>query len=81
MEPVDGVSSHKWELGLYWYQEIKDSGTNFFFEKLPHGQYTFKYRLRVASAGSFRASPATVQPLYAPEFNGYSSGVILKSIK
>lgn len=73
-EPVDQVSQHKYELGIYWYEEIRDSGTNFFFEKLPHGQYTFRYRIRAAIAGKFRAGPATIQPLYAPEFVGFSEG-------
>lgn len=73
-EPVDGTSKHKWDLGIYWYEEIRDSGTNFFFERLPQGQYTFKYRVRASTAGKFRAGPATIQPLYAPEFVGFSEG-------
>lgn len=77
-EPIDQVSQHKWDLGIYWYEEIRDNGTNFFFERLPHGQYTFKYRIRAAIAGKFRAGPATIQPLYAPEFVGFSEGHELK---
>lgn len=76
-EPIDGVSTHKWEFGLSWYEEIRDSGTNFFFEKLPQGQYTFRYRIRASTAGEFKTSPATIQPLYAPEFYGFSQGHIL----
>jgi alpha-2-macroglobulin len=74
-EPVDGNSKHKWDLGIYWYEEIRDSGTNFFFENLPQGEYTFKYRLRATTAGDYKVSPATVQPMYAPEFAAYSSGL------
>jgi alpha-2-macroglobulin len=74
-EPVDGNSKHKWDLGIYWYEEIRDSGTNFFFESLPQGEYTFKYRLRATTAGEYKVSPATVQPMYAPEFAAYSSGL------
>ncbi len=77
-EPVDQVSQHKWDLGIYWYEEIRDNGTNFFFERLPHGQYTFKYRIRASIAGKFRAGPAMIQPLYAPEFVGFSEGHELK---
>jgi uncharacterized protein YfaS (alpha-2-macroglobulin family) len=73
-EPIDGTSKHKWDLGIYWYEEIRDSGTNFFFERLPQGQYTFKYRIRASTAGKFRAGPAVIQPLYAPEFVGFSEG-------
>jgi len=73
-EPVDTTSKHKWDLGIYWYEEIRDSGTNFFFENLPVGEYTFKYRIRAAVAGTFKVGPATVQPMYAPEFTAYSAG-------
>ena len=34
-EPTSVNSRHKWDLGIYWYEEIRDSGTNFFFEHLP----------------------------------------------
>jgi uncharacterized protein YfaS (alpha-2-macroglobulin family) len=67
-------SGHKWDLGIYWYEEIRDSGTNFFFEHLPQGEYAFKYRIRASMAGEFQVSPATLQPMYAPEFAAYSSG-------
>ncbi|MBM4394906.1 MAG: hypothetical protein FJ087_04370 [Deltaproteobacteria bacterium] len=76
-EPEGAVSRHRWEQGIYWYEEIRDSGTNFFFESLPQGEYTFKYRVRAATAGTFKAAPATVQPMYAPEFNAYSAGTVL----
>jgi uncharacterized protein YfaS (alpha-2-macroglobulin family) len=76
-EPDSPVSRHKWELGIYWYEEIRDSGTNFFFESLPQGEYNFKYRIRAATAGTFKVAPATVQPMYAPEFTAYSAGAVL----
>jgi uncharacterized protein YfaS (alpha-2-macroglobulin family) len=34
--------------------------------------------LRANLAGTFRVGPATVQSMYAPEFNAYSSGTVLK---
>lgn len=77
-EPVGNLSRHKWDLGLYWYEEIRDSGTNFFFERIPQGEYTFKYRIRAATNGTFKVAPATVQPMYAPEFSAYSSGAVLR---
>jgi uncharacterized protein YfaS (alpha-2-macroglobulin family) len=77
-EPESNVSRYKWDLGIVWYEEIRDSGTNFFFEQLPVGEYNFKYRIRAAMAGTFRVGPATVQSLYAPEFNAYSAGHVLR---
>ncbi len=76
-EPVSATSSYKWDLGIGWYEEIRDSGTNFFFDWLPAGEYTFKYRLRVAMAGEFKVAPAVMQSMYAPEFTAYSSGAAI----
>jgi uncharacterized protein YfaS (alpha-2-macroglobulin family) len=76
-EPTSSKSGHKWNLGLAWYEEIRDSGTNFFFERLPQGQYTFAYRMQASMAGSFKIAPATVQPLYAPDFAAFSQGHVL----
>jgi len=47
---------------------------NFFFEWLPQGEYDLSYRLRATTAGRFRAAPATLQSMYAPEFSAFSSG-------
>jgi alpha-2-macroglobulin len=77
LEPENVLSRWKWDLGIAWYEETRDSATNFFFERLPVGEYTFKYRLRANMAGTFRVGPATVQSLYAPEFNAYSAGSVL----
>ncbi|MCB1035683.1 MAG: hypothetical protein KDD47_17815, partial [Acidobacteria bacterium] len=76
-EPESLTSGYKWGLGIGWYEEVRDSGENFFFDHLPVGEYTFKYRVRAATAGTFRVGPATVQPMYAPEMVAYSSGARL----
>ncbi len=76
-EPVALASGYKWDLGLGRYEEIRDSGTNFFMEWLPQGEYTLKHRIRCAMAGTFKAAPATLQSMYAPEFAAYSAGALL----
>lgn len=73
-EPEDRLSGHHWDLGLVRYQEIRDSCTNFFFEWLPQGEFTLKYRLRATTAGAFKCNPATLQSMYAPEFAAFSNG-------
>ena len=73
-EPENATSRYLWDLGVVRYQEFRDSGTNFFFERLPPGEYTMKYRVRAATAGTFRVGPATLQSMYAPEFTAYSAG-------
>src|SRR6185436_7734955 len=77
-EPEHAVSRYRYDLGISWYEETRDSGANFFFDRLPVGEYTFKYRVRASMAGTFRVGPATVQSMYAPEFNAYSAGAMLK---
>ncbi len=76
-EPETAVSRFKWNLGVGWYEEVRDSGASFFFEELPAGEYTFTYRIRASMAGVFKVAPATVQSMYAPEFNAYSLGAEL----
>lgn len=73
-EPENSVSRHRWEYGIVWYEEIRDSGANFFFEHLPQGEYNFTYRIRANMNGDFRVGPATLQSMYAPEFSAFSSG-------
>lgn len=78
LEPEAAVSRYKWDLGLVYYEEVRDSGMNFFFERLPVGEYLFKYRLRANMGGTFRVGPATVQSMYAPEFNAFSAGHVVQ---
>ncbi|HLF56955.1 MAG TPA: alpha-2-macroglobulin family protein [Thermoanaerobaculia bacterium] len=77
LEPDTASSGWRWDLGLVFYEETRDSGTNFFFERLPAGEYTLEYRLRANVAGTFRAAPAELQSMYAPEFTAYSAGAEL----
>lgn len=76
-EPAKSVSGYNWNFGISWYEEVRDSGENFFFEQLPRGEYTFRYSIRAALAGTFKAAPATIQPMYAPEFAAYSAGRLI----
>ncbi len=76
-EPERLHSGWKWEI-LPVYEEIRDSGANFFFEWLPAGEYTFSHRLRVNLAGTFRVAPAELQSMYAPEFTAYSAGNVVR---
>jgi uncharacterized protein YfaS (alpha-2-macroglobulin family) len=73
-EPEALRSGWRWDLGIAAYEEIRDSGSNLFFEGLPAGEYTFRYRLRAVMAGTFKVAPAVLQSMYAPEFGAYSAG-------
>ncbi len=73
-EPLESSSGYQYDLGLVRYQEVRDSGMNFFLEQLPTGEYTLKHRIRANMAGEFRTHPAVLQSFYAPEFNAFSRG-------
>ena len=73
-EPVDVLSTYKWQDGLGYYQSTKDAATNFFFDRLPKGIYIFEYDVRVNNKGSFSAGVTTIQSMYAPEFTSHSIG-------
>jgi len=80
-EPVDALSSYKYQDGLSYYQVTKDVATNFFISHLNKGSYVFEYELRVAQPGSFSAGTASVQCMYAPEFNAHSEGLRMKILR
>ncbi|CAA6821939.1 MAG: Unknown protein, partial [uncultured Thiotrichaceae bacterium] len=73
-EPDAQTSGYRWQTGIGYFEEIRDSGINYFFERLPKGEYSFKYRVRATTAGTYRMAPAQIQSMYAPEFTAYSSG-------
>ena len=73
-EPVDALSTYKYQDGLYYYQVTKDVATNFFISELNKGNYVFEYKLRVAQPGNFSTGITSVQCMYAPEFNAHSQG-------
>ncbi|EDM44186.1 hypothetical protein SCB49_04135 [unidentified eubacterium SCB49] len=75
LEPIDVISTYKYQDGLGYYQATKDASTNFFFDTLRKGIYVFEYDLRVNNAGTFSNGITTIQSMYAPEFSSHSEGV------
>lgn len=65
---------------LWFYEEPRDSLSNFFMSWLPHGEYILRYRLRPTKPGTYRIGAATLQPMYAPEMTAHSDGFILNVI-
>jgi uncharacterized protein YfaS (alpha-2-macroglobulin family) len=78
MEPVNVLSTYKWQGGLGYYESTKDASTNFFFNWLPKGTYVFEYPLFITHAGNYSAGITTIQCMYAPEFTSHSEGVRVK---
>ncbi len=77
LEPVNVISSYKWQGGLVYYESTKDAATNFFFNYLPKGKYVFEYPLNVSHQGDFSNGVTTIQCMYAPEFTAHSEGIRL----
>ncbi len=75
MEPVNVLSSYKWQGGLGYYESTKDASTNFFFSYLRKGTYVFEYTLFATHAGNFSNGITTIQCMYAPEFSSHSEGI------
>lgn len=75
MEPVNVLSTYKWQGGLGYYESTRDASTNFFFSWLPKGTYVFEYPLFVTHTGDFSNGVTSIQCMYAPEFTSHSEGV------
>ncbi len=78
MEPVNVISSYKWQGGLGYYESTKDASTSFFFSYLPKGTYVFEYPMFVTHTGNFSNGITNIQCMYAPEFSSHSEGVRVK---
>lgn len=74
-EPVNVLSSYKWQDGLGYYEATGDASTNFFISYLSKGTYVFEYPVRVSQKGQFSNGISTIQCMYAPEFTSHSAGM------
>jgi uncharacterized protein YfaS (alpha-2-macroglobulin family) len=77
-EPINVLSQHKYQDGLWYYENTRDAATNFFMDYLRKGTYVFEYPLRVTHKGDFSNGITTIQCMYAPEFASHSEGVRVK---
>ncbi len=75
MEPINVISSYKYQDGLGYYESTRDASTNFFFSWLPKGTYVFEYSLFASHTGNYSNGITTIQCMYAPEFTSHSEGV------
>jgi hypothetical protein len=77
-EPVNVLSNYKYQDGLAYYESTKDTATHFFIDYLPKGNYVFEYSVRVQHRGKYPTGYASIQCLYAPEFNSHSENINLE---
>jgi hypothetical protein len=74
-EPVDVLSGWRWGDGVGWYLSVRDTSTQFFFERMPRGTHVLEYSLRVAHAGTASTGFASIRSRYAPEFAARSASL------
>lgn len=74
-EPMNVISRYKYQDGLGYYESTRDIATHFFMDYLRKGTYVFEYPLRATHKGVFQNGIATIQCMYAPEFNSHSEGI------
>jgi len=74
-EPLNMLSSYKYQNGVGYYESTKDASTNFFISNLPKGTYVFEYNLRANNAGNFSNGITQLQCMYAPEMAAHSEGI------
>ena len=71
-EPVNVLSRYRYQDGLAYYESTRDTATHFFMDYLPKGTYVFEYSTRIQHRGLYQSGMATIQCMYAPEFNSHS---------
>jgi hypothetical protein len=74
-EPVNVLSHYKYQDGLAYYESTKDTASHFFIDYLPKGTYVFEYSTRVVHRGQYQTGIASIQCMYAPEFNSHSESL------
>ena len=77
-EALDALSGHLFGAGLSAYMEPRDARVDFFIRSLSRGTHTLRYQLRAETPGTFKALPATVTGVYAPELRGNSEDIQLR---
>jgi hypothetical protein len=79
-EPVNVLSRYRYQDGLGYYESTRDTATHFFMDYLPKGVYVFEYSTRVQHKGKYQTGIASIQCMYAPEFNSHSESFVLDSL-
>jgi uncharacterized protein YfaS (alpha-2-macroglobulin family) len=76
-EPVNVLSQYKYQDGLGYYESTRDTASHFFIDYLRKGVYVFEYSTRIQHKGKYQTGVASIQSMYAPEFNSHSQSFVL----
>lgn len=81
MEPVNVLSGYRWQDGLGYYESTRDASSSFFIDHLRKGTYIFTYPMHLTHAGIFSAGIASIESMYAPEFNSHSASMHIRVVQ
>ena len=76
-EPVDQTSGYRYQEGVGYYRETRDSATNLFFDHLNKGVHVITYDVFATTPGTFSSGVATIQSQQAPEMSAHSAGQMI----
>ena len=76
-EPVNVLSQYKYQDGLAYYENTRDTATHFFIDYLPKGTYVFEYSTRVQLRGEYQTGVAEIQCMYTPKNKNHNGSVQL----
>jgi uncharacterized protein YfaS (alpha-2-macroglobulin family) len=76
-EPLNVLSGYRYQDGLAYYEVTRDTASHFFIDYLPKGAYVFEYSTRIVHRGAYQTGLASIQCMYAPEFNSHSESSLL----
>jgi hypothetical protein len=77
-EPVNVLSRYRFQDGLEYYQSTQESAEHFFIDYLPKGTFVLESRCRVQLNGEYQTGLATLESMYAPQYNSHSESHVLK---
>ncbi len=77
-EPSNVLSGYRWQDGLGYYQSTRDAAEHFFIDYLPKGTYVLESRSRVQLRGRYQSGLATIESMYAPQYNSHSESHEMK---
>ncbi len=72
-EPNEQISGYRYQNGIGYYQAMHDASTEYFFDRLPRGTYVLEEDWLLTHAGTYQIGSATLQCLYAPEYQAHTS--------
>ncbi|WP_146582299.1 alpha-2-macroglobulin family protein [Neorhodopirellula pilleata] len=77
-EPTNVLSGYRYQDGIAYYQSTRDAAEHFFIDYLPKGTIVLESRSRVQLRGEYQSGLATIELMYAPQYNSHSESHVLK---